>query len=299
MITVAFRLDDPSQISDHQLEKRILDLFKRYEVSITFAVIPFHFRNNKYHALTVNGVKHIILAEQSGIVEIAQHGYAHIKNNHSIRNKNSEFVSLPYNDQKEKIIKGKKILDEIFQHEVKGFVPPFNSFDKNTIKILIQQRFSYLSAGWDVPEPMPSNISIIPRTCSLKNAQQTLKEAKNIGKLSSKIIIVLHHDDFEEFCNADNSPDHPSFTNLAKLELLLQVISDDSEIEIKALNQITETPGDYIHAIKNHAWFLKQNWRIRRYLPCTMLLKQTLPILIIYLLKAFFKRKLFFKKYMN
>ena len=148
MITVTFRLDDPSQISDHQLEKGILDLFNRYNASITFAVIPFQLRNNK------------------------------------------------------------------------------------------------------------------------------------------------HHDDFEEYCNADNSPDHPSFTNLAKLELLLKVISDDSEIEIKSLNQITETPGDYIHAIKNHAWFLKQNWRIRKHLPHTMLLKYPLPILIIYLLKALFNENL-------
>lgn len=288
MITAAFRLDDPSQISDHQLEKRILDLFNRYGASITFAVIPFQFRNNKYHALTVNGIKHIVQAKQSGIVDIAQHGFAHIKNIHSTGNKNSEFISLSYNDQKEKIIKGKKHLDEIFQYEIKGFVPPFNSFDENTVKILIQQGFSYISAGWDVPEPLLSNISIIPRTCSLKNVQQTLKEAKILGKLSPKIVIVLHHDDFEEYCNADNSPDHPSFTNLAKLELLLQLISDDSEIEIKSLNQITETPGDYIQAIKNHAWFLKQNWRIRKHLPCNMLIKHPLPTLIINLLKALF-----------
>jgi len=286
MITVIFRLDDPSQISDHQLEKRILDLFIRYD-----ALIPFHFRKNKHHALTVNGIKHIIQAEQSGIVEIAQHGYAHIKNIHNTGNKNSEFVSLSYNDQKEKIIKGKKILDKIFKHEIKGFVPPFNSFDENTLKILIQQGFSYLSAGWDIPEPLLSNISIIPRTCSLKNAQQSLKEAKTLGKLSPKIVIVLHHDDFEEYCNADNSPDHPSFTNLAKLESLLQVISDDSGIEIKSLNQITETPDDYVQAIKNHAWFLKQNWRIRKHLPCTMLLKYPLPFLIIGFLKALFNDK--------
>ena len=151
-------------------------------------------------------------------------------------------------------------------------------------------------AGWDVPEPLPSNISIIPRTCSLKNAQQTLKEAKILGKLSPKIVIVLHHDDFEEYCNADNSPDHPSFTNLSKLELLLQVISDDSEIEIKSLNQITETPDDCIQAIKNNAWFLKQNWRLRKHLPCNMLLRYPLPIILVELLKGMLNRYFFSKE---
>ena len=99
---------------------------------------------------------------------------------------------------------------------------------------------------------------------------------------------MLHHDDFEEYFNADNSPDHPSFTNLTKLELLLKLISDDSEIEIKSLNQITETSAYHIQDIKTHAWFLKQNWRIRKHLPCTMLLKYPLPILILDLLKCKF-----------
>lgn len=292
MITVAFRLDDPSEISDHQLEKRIIGLFNKYDASITFAVIPFHFRNNKHHALSVNSIKHIIEAEKYEIVEVAQHGYAHIHNTYNTSNNNSEFVSLPYNLQKEKIINGKNLLDEIFQHEIKGFVPPFNSFDENTLKILTEQGFSYLSAGWDVPEPIVSNISIIPRTCSLKNANQTLKKAKILEKFSPKIVIVLHHDDFEEYFNADNSPDHPSFTNLTRLELLLKLISDDSEIEIKSLNQITETAGGYIQAIKNHTWFLKQNWRIRKYLPCTMLLNHPLPILLFGLLTTFLKDNL-------
>lgn len=296
MITVIFRLDDPSEISDHKLEKKIIELFHRYDAVITFAVIPFHFRNNKHHALTVKSIKHILMAEQSGIVEIAQHGFAHIDNTHNTDNKKSEFVSLPYYDQEEKVIKGKKIIDEIFQHEIKGFVPPFNSFDENTLKILMLQGFSYVSAGWDAPETQLSNVSIIPRTCSLKDAQQTLKEAKILRKLSPIIVIVLHHDDFEEYCNADNSPDHPSFTNLTKLELLLQVITNDLEIEIKTLNKIAKKPGDYIQAIKNHAWFLKQNWRIRKYLPCTLLLKYPLLILNIYLLKIFLNDKFSLKK---
>ena len=184
MINIFFRFDDPSEISDHELEKRILELFSKYNAKICFAVIPFKkkWRNDSdtVYYLTEQKARHMIDGNRSGIVEIAQHGFFHIISSETKSGKPSEFIDIPYDNQFNNILNGKEYLSSIFTQSIIGFVPPFNTYDINTVKALNENDFEYLSAGLSTPELNIEHqkISILPRTCRLNNLREALDEAE-------------------------------------------------------------------------------------------------------------------------
>lgn len=79
MIYVALRFDDPGPASDHGLETGIISRLQRYRAPATFAVIPFLHRQEETFPLQAAQVPHLIQAEVSGYIEIAQHGFSHEK----------------------------------------------------------------------------------------------------------------------------------------------------------------------------------------------------------------------------
>lgn len=142
MIDVAIRFDDPSAVSDHALERAILHAMACHGVCATFATIP----HAGQHALSADDVPHLVEARQSGRLEIAQHGFSH----ESCRpggSLPSEFAGLDRAAQTDKITAGRSTLEQVFGVAIRGFVPPFNTFDQVTASILSDQDFLYLSAG--------------------------------------------------------------------------------------------------------------------------------------------------------
>lgn len=59
-VSVAFRLDDPSAVSDHALETKILELFANHGIPLTVAVIPFRQRNNVTLPVDRGNVSHLV-----------------------------------------------------------------------------------------------------------------------------------------------------------------------------------------------------------------------------------------------
>ena len=164
MIHIALRFDDPSISSDRDLEKNVIEICVRYGVKINFAVIPFKNINNKITPINKLSAEHLINSESKGHIEISQHGNAHT--NFSQENeKPSEFKGRSIDEQNHLLNCGKQVLDEVFGKKKRGLVPPWNSFDTNTIQAAISNDFTFISGGWDQPiNQRSSAIKLLPRT---------------------------------------------------------------------------------------------------------------------------------------
>lgn len=96
---------------------------------------------------------------------IAMHGYQHqfeLKADGLVtKNKISEFAGLPYEEQLEKIRKGK---DVFTQHgiEVDTFFAPAHSYDDNTLKALAECGYKYVSDGLSSKPYMRQRIKLLP-----------------------------------------------------------------------------------------------------------------------------------------
>lgn len=280
MIRIFFRFDDPSEISDHELEKKILAIFSNYQAKICFAVIPFKKKwrddSDIVYTLTEQRARHMIEGLNSGVIEIALHGYSHVVVSKTKSGQPSEFFDVSYESQLNNIKKAKDHLFSIFRQAIKGFVPPFNTYDANTLQALNKNNFEYLSASWDTPvlNSGQEKITILPRTCNLNSLRQALDEAENYKQLSPVIGVVLHHDEFEEHIHAKSCNNRSTFTNLKKLDELLKFISQHNEMETYHLSEVCQKQSVLyrLKHISNHNWINGMHWRFRHYFPNHLLL---------------------------
>lgn len=266
MISITIRFDDPGSLSDHGLEKRILNLLSRHKASATVAVIPACETEKGRVTLDTATAAHLIAAQKAGLIEIALHGYNHAAHGKDIAfGQHSEFASLPMAEQRAMIENGKCILEGVFQVPILGFIPPWNTYDQYTLKALAEVGFSYISAGWEYGEHHPSIISL-PRTCDISELQRSVVLAQNFVSCNPHIIAVMHHYDFKEADAATGK-----FT-LDEFERLLIWLKNQPKVQFKTLATTAQEPNA-------EAWLSFHGNRarlpqfLRKYVPREMLMK--------------------------
>lgn len=150
MAKYIFRLDDLCSAMDWAKFERLRKIFSTYGVKPIVAVVPdnkdiklikgeergdfweiIKKLKNEGWAVAMHGYQHNYTQENGGILKI------HTK---------SEFAGLPYEEQLEKIRKGKEILKEK-GIETDIFIAPGHSFDENTLKALKISGFNAISDG--------------------------------------------------------------------------------------------------------------------------------------------------------
>jgi predicted deacetylase len=258
MIDVALRFDDPSAISNHALERAILQAMATHDVCATFAVIP----NAGNLPLSTDDVSHLIKAQQDGRLEIAQHGFSH-EPCRPEANLPSEFSGLDSEMQTEKIAAGRKVLERVFGRAIQGFVPPFNTFDAVTASVLASQGFRYLSAGGEHGLVEPPRLIQLPRTCQITELRRAVAEARHRPHGDLAIVAVMHHYDFRENGNA-NAP-----MTLPLLSELFQWLRQQPDVRLSTLDRLaarhdTET---WRKAVWRSRWVEQRHWRIRSVFP--------------------------------
>ena len=134
MINVVFRYDDYSARSATETELRIIEIFKSYEASLTFSVIPFVAAGDvhdpsRQETVPLSGLKADILknAYLDKTIDVALHGYSHQTNNSQ---EMGEFAGLDQVAQERRIADGKKLLETVIGAQVTTFVPPWNRYDR-------------------------------------------------------------------------------------------------------------------------------------------------------------------------
>ncbi|HXX84730.1 MAG TPA: DUF2334 domain-containing protein, partial [Casimicrobiaceae bacterium] len=264
MISVCFRFDDPSALSDHALERRIFEVFSRFEVPLCVAAIPFACtRSGEPVPLTSHNAPHLIEASQRGVIEVAQHGHSHLPRSQDNKGGRSEFAGLEAAEQARLIQEGRQHPSALFGHAIRGFVPPWNTYDSTTARVLEEAGFEFLSAGWDFHRA--GALPIVPRTCSLRDARCAIEGALAFRSLAPVLVVVMHPDDFKEFRLPPLPDEPPPFTSLPELESLLGWLQSQRHVDTPALGTIAESVRDGT-ALSNPRE-LKLPFRIRTLLP--------------------------------
>ena len=261
MIKVAFRFDDPSLTSNHDLESRVIDISSRFSIKINFAVIPYKSIKGQLQSFSREKARHLVESYTDDLIEISQHGYAHV--NVDSTDDPSEFFGVPAGQQLEMIHGGKKVLDNLFSTKNRGFVPPWNSFDHNTLRIIETNDFLFLSAGWKIPESVPSHIPLLPRTCHIHTLIETIEHNQSYQRLEPIFIVVLHHYDFFE------SGSNQSVLKIEEFTKILEGLSKMEDVKFTSLNEIaSEISGQQTQqGISDYNNWNRKHWRIRRFFP--------------------------------
>lgn len=148
---IAVRLDDVTPDMDWESFYRFKELLDRYGIKPLIGIVPDNMDTN----LMCDKKREdfwIFIKELYGAGWcIAMHGYQHVyttkKGGLFPLNHFSEFAGVPYKKQKEMLSEGKKILQE---HGINTniFMAPGHSFDRDTLRILSELDFQYVTDGF-------------------------------------------------------------------------------------------------------------------------------------------------------
>lgn len=157
---IAVRLDDITPDMDWERFQKCKALLDQYQVKPLIGVVPDNRdenlikKNQDKEAVPSDFWKYVRQLKEEGWI-ISMHGYRH---RYSTRkgglfplNNFSEFAGLPFEQQKEMLAEGKRILREK-GIETDIFMAPAHSYDKNTLKALKETGFQALTDGFgDAP----------------------------------------------------------------------------------------------------------------------------------------------------
>ncbi len=211
-ITVVFRFDDYSSLSSTEFEVKLINTFRKYNAACTFGVIPYacagdehDIRPQEVVPLTLKKAAILKNAVKEEILEVALHGYSH----QAIRKKAdfdyTEFSGLDLNSQMEKIAIGQDYLEEMLDIRIATFVPPWNTYDLNTIRAVEKLGFNCFSANESIEAMKSSLLKFVPATCDLIELRQTVKSARRASDRQPVIVVLFHEYDFLENNKENNS----------------------------------------------------------------------------------------------
>lgn len=237
-ITIAFRFDDYSATSNTLLEKNLINAFDKNGLSITIGVIPnimtgdYHQSDgDSYETLPENKKDILRNAYFKGVIEVALHGYTHQRN--KVSQTMSEFAGLEYEKQYDLLKTGQTMLEEIIHAPVTTFIPPWNSYDNNTLKALDALDFKTISADFNGTYNTTTPLQFLPFTCDLAGFKSTLEHAEKRKGNSPLIVVMIHQYDFLEISSERGSYYFQEFENLLH-ELALRndlVLTDLAGVE--------------------------------------------------------------------
>ncbi len=264
-VIVVFRYDDYAAMypgeSPEQNERRmavdrgVIEAFRRHGLQITFGVQPYaasgtrpyvtgprtrevstpHARASDTGAWLVPLVSDTarlnLLKEaiSDGTVEVALHGFSHedlVTDPHI-----SEFAGLCEAVQRYRITKGKELLEEWLDCDVQSFIPPHNSYDETTLRVIADTGFQVLSADQRGTTSEPGLIYLPENTTSLEQARNAVKEVVH-HKSRTVIVVMLHPFSF-----------YGDVNGLHGLDAQLTELGSANNIEVLSLGQCAAKYG--------------------------------------------------------
>jgi hypothetical protein len=250
LIHLAFRFDDPSRTSDHDLERAVLGRFRAASIRLTAAVVPFTCGQDSPQPLTAEAVPHLLAYHGEGTLEVAQHGYCHHPLARLANGNRTEFAGIDPPRQRRFLID-----------------------DHVTLDLLSELGFRYLSADWSAVGKGALRIPVMPHTCNLEHLKEAITEARRFGVLGTVVIAILHHFDFAESNGSAASMD------LARLGQLLAWINAQSDITCVNLGRLASVlqPRQYRRNLGLARWRRRLHWRLQRLFPRYSLLGGQAP----------------------
>lgn len=239
VIDVAFRFDDPSTVSPIELEKQLIETFGKHGFKCAFGVIP-NVTTGDYHdptpretlPLSEEKIELYKAADKNGIVDIVLHGYEH-RSLAVPGQLHSEFCGLSYEKQLKKIKKGKAFLESKLDVKITSFIPPWNTYDENTIKALVESGISYISANRRGADSFDDKISFIPITIELGDLKVAITRARDSDDNDVAVVVLMHPYDFTE------SGDERGQFSCGDLSKLLEWLKDQPDVTSSAVSEFS------------------------------------------------------------
>ena len=229
-ISVVFRYDDFNSESSITLERSILELFGKSGIPLTIGVTPFVTAGDVEDPtptgtlpLDSQKIELLRFAVRSVGAEIALHGHSHQTVSEFSENGYSEFVGIPLDTQRTKIERGKAYLESVVGSPVQTLIPPWNSYDADTLKAVADAGITALSADLDGLSPVTSTVSFAPATCTLGAFRRSIFCARWSNDLDPVIVVLFHPFDFDESLT-------PLNRSLGKLSDLLRWVESQNDI---------------------------------------------------------------------
>lgn len=129
---VAFRLDDIQDYYLNNVQIEVINTFQKNDRSLTVGIIGNYFGND---TTIVNFLKEK-LENNNTSLEIANHGWNH-----------EDFTLFDKQEQAQLIKKTDGKISNILKVTPKGFIAPFNKINSDTVTVLTENRFLYISAN--------------------------------------------------------------------------------------------------------------------------------------------------------
>lgn len=239
---VVFRYDDISSESNIDVERKIIQIFRSINASITVGVIPFTVADGYYDLsdqlpcpLSNEKVETLKDAANQGILEIALHGYIHKMRDAQHQN---EFVGLDFQWQRDMFSKGKSDLEDKLCTPVTTFLPPWQVYDHNTLKALEDLKFTTISGLKSGKAISSSNLKFLPVTCSIVDLKSGLLAARKVFHIQPIVVVLFHAYDFNEVDRSRGVISIQEFSNL------MNWLASQDEVNVISIRQATEIVQD-------------------------------------------------------
>jgi peptidoglycan/xylan/chitin deacetylase (PgdA/CDA1 family) len=240
MLKIFFRYDDYSSLSHSVVDAGLIDIFRRAGATCTFAVVPA--MTSVYPAVEGEGddmpippekAAELRAAVECGAVDVALHGWNHVANAHTGHPTPSEFKGLGVAAQQDILRRGRDFLRRATGVEPCIFVPPWNSYDANTLIALESVGFLGVSANRYAPLPsVKTQLRFAPMTIELGGLRQTVERARREQVESAVIGVMLHPYDFHE------SADSRSCISLAGFEKELVWLLAQPDVQVVSIGAL-------------------------------------------------------------
>ena len=237
-INVVFRFDDYSARSSTAMEEKIIELFASLNVPVTFGVIPYVCAGGLHNTspqqvIPLPADKLAILRHgiKNGTVDVALHGYSHQA---TLSGHYTEFAGLDYYLQVDRLVKGKKFLEQMTGAPVTSFIPPWNKYDLNTIKALDMIGFSAISAKQNALAPKDTQLQFLPASSSPLKLRDAVETARSCPTSQSVIVVLFHEYDFKEMKTRRGTVTFQEFSDL------LHWLNSQTDVRILSLRQAAQ-----------------------------------------------------------
>lgn len=236
VISVFLRYDDYSAISSLPLEAGLVAVLRRHSCSATFGVIPavttgeYHIHGEREEVL-LDGEKADWLRDRvrEGTVDLGLHGWNHRTGKLSPPPVPSEYRGLAFEVQLANVQRGMEHLETVTGRRPTIFIPPWNSYDENTVRVLTTCEFACLSAARTGPSSNSSSLQYLPVVCELHEVHAAVVAARARGDHLAIIGVLMHPYDFRE------SDDPRARLDLAGFEALLAQLGSMSDVQLTSI----------------------------------------------------------------
>lgn len=241
MITIFFRYDDYSSLSDENVDRGLIGIFQRHGLTCTFAVVPavtvnypaVQGENQGELPLGPEKLTELREAVESGAVDVALHGWRHLANEFHGHPEPSEFKGLSVDAQVQILRCGSDFLFQAVGIRPSVFVPPWNTYDDNTLLALDATGFKGVSANRYSPAPKGlSRLQCMPMTTEIRGLRRAIERARARRELEPVIGVMMHPYDFRE------SADRRAVISLPEFDQELEWLRRQDDVRVVAISTL-------------------------------------------------------------